>query len=80
VKLLPTGTRIKFVKSLYGPATEDRPACTYAEKGDGGVVTGHGTPEGHWVKRDNWPHAFGAEYGNEFVEAVEATDNEVPKF
>ena len=69
-KLLPKGTRIKFVKSLYGEATSDSPACVYAEKGDGGVVTGHGTPEGHWVKWDKWPHAFGATYGTEFVEFI----------
>jgi len=36
--LLPVGTRIRFVKSLYGSATGDSPACVYAEKGDGGVV------------------------------------------
>ena len=66
-KLIPVGTRIKFVKSLYGNATGDTPSCVYAEKGDGGVVTGHGTPEGHWVKRDHWLHVFGAEYETEFV-------------
>ena len=70
-RLLPVGTRIRFVKSLYGDATEDSPACVYAKMGDGGVVTGHGTPEGHWVEWDEWPHAFGAEHGVEFItEAV----------
>jgi hypothetical protein len=69
--LLPVGTRIKFIKSLYGHATGDSPACVYAKKGELGVVTGHGTPEGHWVKTDNWPHSFGAEYGTEFTEEGE---------
>jgi hypothetical protein len=67
-KLLPIGTRIRFIKSLYGAATGDSPPCVYAEKGDGGVVTGYNNFEGHWVKWDHWPHAFGAEYGTEFVE------------
>ncbi len=49
-KTLPVGTRITFVKSLYGSASEDSPPCIYAEKGDGGVVTGHDCYEGHWVK------------------------------
>ena len=66
-RLLPVGTRIQFVKSIYGAATGDSPACIYAKKGDGGVVTGHGTPEGYWVKWDKWPHAFGAEYGLDFI-------------
>ncbi len=67
-KLLPVGARIRFIKSIYGDATGDYPACVYAEKGDGGVVTGHDTPEGHWVKWDKWPLAFGAEYGFDFTE------------
>lgn len=66
---LPVGTRIRFVKSIYGGPTSDNPAIQYAAKDDGGVVTGHGTAEGHWVKWDRWPHAFGAEYGTEFVAA-----------
>jgi hypothetical protein len=70
-RLLPVGTRIRFIESLYGHATGDSPACVYAKKGELGVVTGHGTREGHWVKRDNWPHAFGAEYGTEFTEEGE---------
>jgi hypothetical protein len=69
--LLPVGTRIKFVKSLYGYASGDSPPCIYAKKGDGGVVTGHDCPEGHWVKWDHWPHAFGAKYGTEFTEEGE---------
>lgn len=78
ITLLPVGTRIRFVKSLYGSATGDSPACVYAEKGDGGVVTGHGTPEGHWVKWDKWPHAFGSEYGTEFVEAEQPPTSPPP--
>jgi len=67
--LLPIGTRIRFVKSLYGDATEDSPACIYAEKGGFGEVTGYNDHEGHWVKWDAWPHAsFGAVLGDEFVE------------
>jgi len=68
IKQLPVGTRIRFVKSIYGSASGDCPPCTYAKKGDGGVVTGHNCPEGHWVKWDHWPHAFGSEYGTEFIE------------
>ena len=71
MSILPIGTRIRFIKSLYGHATGDSPACIYAEKGELGVVTGHGTPEGHWVKTDNWPHAFGAECGTEFTKEGE---------
>jgi hypothetical protein len=71
MSILPIGTRIRFIKSLYGHATGDSPACVYAKKGELGVVTGHGTPEGHWVKTDNWPHSFGAEYGTEFTEEGE---------
>ena len=57
---LPVGTRIRFTRTLTGEATGDHPAFLYAEKGDGGEITGHGTPEGYWVKWDRWPHAFGA--------------------
>ncbi len=66
-QLLPVGTRIKFVKSLYGGATGDAPACVYAEKGEGGIVTGHGCCEGHWVKWDGWRAPFGAKLGEEFI-------------
>ena len=70
-KLLPVGTRIKFIKTLAdGPCPDaTHGGNLYAVKGDLGTVTGHGTQEGHWVKWDRWPHAFGAEYGTEFVEA-----------
>lgn len=67
-QLLPIGTRIKFVKNLYGGATGDHPAYVYAEKGDGGVVTGHGCSEGHWVKWDGWEHPFGSKLEEEFIE------------
>ena len=69
-KLLPVGTRIRFVKTLTSGPDEDGPGNLYARRGEGGVVTGHGTPEGHWVKWDGWPHAFGAEHGEEFVAAA----------
>jgi hypothetical protein len=65
--LLAVGTRIRFIKTLYGAPTGETPAFVYAEKGDGGVITGHGTPEGYWVKWDKWPHAFGASHGTEFI-------------
>ena len=68
--VLPVGTRIVFLKSLYGDVDEFSPGCIYAKKGDGGVITGHGTPEGYWVKWDKWPHAFGAEHGVDFIAAV----------
>ena len=64
---LPIGTRIKFIKSLYGSATGESPACVYAEKGDGGEVTGHGCWEGHWVKWDKWDAPFGAKLGEDFI-------------
>lgn len=69
-ELLPVGTRIVFLKTLESGPDDYSPGNLYANKGDGGVVTGHGTREGHWVKWDKWPHAFGAELGTEFV-AVE---------
>lgn len=65
---LPIGTRIKFLKDLDRGPDEDSPACTYARKGDGGEVTGHGCWEGHWVKWDKWPKPFGAKLGEEFIE------------
>jgi hypothetical protein len=34
IRLLPVGTRIKFIKSLYSGPTGDCPAFVYAEKGD----------------------------------------------
>ncbi len=67
MELLPIGTRIKFIKSLYSGPSGDRPACVYAEKGDGGEVTGHGCSEGHWVKWDKWDVPFGAKLGEEFI-------------
>ena len=66
-KIHQLGTRIKFTKSLYGGATSESPACVYAEKDDGGVVTGHGCREGHWVKWDKWEHPFGAKLGEDFI-------------
>lgn len=65
-KTVLTGTRIRFLKTLTSGPDEFSPGNLYARKGDGGVVAGHGTPEGHWVKWDGWPHAFGAELGTEF--------------
>lgn len=67
IAVLPVGTRITFIRSIYGEADEYQPACVYALRGDGGVITGHGTPEGYWVKWDHWPHAFGAEHGVDFI-------------
>lgn len=67
-KILPVGTRIKFLKDLTEDACGDHPMFIYAEKGELGEVTGHGTKEGYWVKRDIWDTPFGAEYGTEFIE------------
>lgn len=68
-KELPVGTRIKFIKSLYGHFAGEYPDCVYAEKGDLGIVTGHGCIEGHWVKWDKWMSAsFGAKLGIDFIE------------
>lgn len=68
---LPIGTRIKFVRGLYGAANSESPACVYAEKGDLGIVTGHGCWEEHWVKWDKWDAPFGAKLGEDFIEWVE---------
>ena len=69
--LLNVGTRIRFTQDLEGSATEDRPACLYARKGELGTITGHGCSEGYWVKTDSWPHAFGC--APEEFEVVPAT-------
>lgn len=58
--LLPVGTRIRFTKTLSDGPCEDHPGQLYARAGDVGEITDHGCPEGYWVKRDVWPHAFGA--------------------
>lgn len=65
---LPIGTRIVFLKDLTCGPTGDHPAFFFARKGEGGVVTGHNNFEGHMVKWDGWPAAFGAELGTEFKE------------
>lgn len=64
--MLPVGTKIIFLRTLDSGPTEDHPACVFASKGDAGEVTGHGCKEGYWVKRDGWPHPFGAYLGLEF--------------
>lgn len=69
--LLPIGTRIQFTQTLEAMANEDHPAIVYATKGELGYITGHGTREGYWVKRDNWPNPFGAS-SNEFNVLMEA--------
>lgn len=61
--LLPTGTRIRFPRTLNAPATGDHPALTYANAGETGEITGHGCAEGYWVTSDSWPHPFGARRG-----------------
>lgn len=59
--LLPVGTRIRFLKTLECGPNEYSPGNLYARKGDEGVITGHGTWEGYWVKWEHWPYAaFGA--------------------
>jgi hypothetical protein len=58
--LLPIGTRIRFTKTLTSGPDEYSPGNHYATKGDGGVITGHGTSEGYWVKWDGWNASFGA--------------------
>lgn len=68
-ELLPVGTRIRFLKTLESGPDEFSPGNLYAEKGDMGVVTGHGCSEGHWVKWDKHEHPFGAVYGSEFEKA-----------
>jgi hypothetical protein len=58
--LLPIGTRIVFTKTLESGPDEFSPGNLYARKGDGGVITGHGTLEGYWVTWDGWKAPFGA--------------------
>ncbi len=68
---LPTGTRIRFTRTLEADATEDHPPIVYAYEGELGQITGHGTKEGYWVKTDNWPNSFGAGPGEfEVVEKL----------
>lgn len=57
---LSVGTRIRFKQTLDKPADEEGPAQIYARAGELGTITGHGTREGYWVKRDAWPAPFGA--------------------
>lgn len=57
--VLPNGTKVRFTKTLDAPANEERPAVTYATKGETGEITGHGTREGYWVKTKLNP-PFGA--------------------
>lgn len=68
--MLPVGTRIRFLRTLAEAPTGDHPALLYAEKGEGGEVTGHGCTEGHWVKTDKWKSPFGAVLNVEFEDAT----------
>lgn len=67
---LPIGTRIKFTAYLGDGPTGDRPAVTYAERGQLGRITGHDAREGYQVVADNWPNWFGAST-SEFVPVTE---------
>ena len=59
---IEAGTKIRFKRDIEGEPTGDSPACTYAKKGDYGVITKvGGCWEGYWVKWDDWPHSFGCE-------------------
>lgn len=59
--VLPVGTRVRFTRTLTSAADEFSPGNLYAKKGELGTITGHGAPEGYWVKWDGWMHAaFGA--------------------
>ncbi len=57
------GMRIRFPRDLDDGPTEERPACIYARKGEGGRITQvGGCWEGFWVKWDNWQSAaFGCQ-------------------
>lgn len=66
IEQLPIGTRIIFTRELSDGPDEFSPGNLYAEKGDGGEITGHGCREGYWVKWDKWMHPFGAELGKDF--------------
>ena len=63
---IPIGTKITFLRTLEDGPDEDGPGNHYATEGDAGEVTGHDCPEGHWVKWEYWPHAFGAKLGIDF--------------
>jgi hypothetical protein len=54
------GTKIRFNQTLEGGPTSDRPAVTYAFKGEAGEIVGHGTKEGYWVQTDMEAQPFGA--------------------
>jgi hypothetical protein len=66
--LLSVGTRIRFRRMLDDGPNEDRPAVVYAFGGETGEITGHGTPEGYWVKTDRCPNSFGA--SDDEIEAI----------
>jgi hypothetical protein len=58
---LTVGTRIRFPRELWSPATGDRPSVYYAAAGETGeIIEVGGCREGFWVKTDSWPSAFGA--------------------
>jgi hypothetical protein len=65
---LPQGTRIRFLRTLEEGPCEEHPGIIYARAGDFGTVLEAEYPckEGHWVKWDHWPNAFGARLGEDF--------------
>lgn len=68
-KLLPVGTRIRFLRDIFEDANGDHPTFTLSKKGEQGTVTKHGQYWDHYVTWDKWTSAaFGAEYGVDFME------------
>jgi len=71
---LAVGTRIRFLKNLIEPASDDHPTLYLASKGDYGEISGHGTTEGYWAKRDFYNVPFGCSPSEfEVVKPVAAT-------
>lgn len=76
---LPIGTRIRFTKTLASLASGDHPAFLFAEEGDEGEITGHGTKEGYWAKTSYNP-PFGVSRDEfEPIEASKPQGSEQPK-
>ena len=73
-KLLPVGTRIRFIQNLFYLVPRERRAVIYALKNDLGVVTGYSTLGDYWVKVDHWPNEFRAKYETEFIQESHRCD------
>jgi len=68
----PAGAKIRFKRELSQGPTEETPAFLFATENGTGVITGHGTWEGYWVKWDKWPSSFGCK--EEDFEVIDGTE------